>query len=239
MNSSKINWLRVSISLLLVVLLIAAYWWIQSKTNYFASGWPNIVLGAILLVLGSFVLASSGWSLLGPISKIGRKVTCLIFAIAIAIGGTLTTRGWKQLDNHEHRKALITAVYREWELNTANLNGMDVFLLNDEKLGEPRFLPRMRTSAMSLAYTSNLFDDRDKKLLEAIFNYENGATAFNTYLASIDYRTTYNISKEQRVRNFNAVKKSNIFKSFRGKHEKMKEVLEKYESSITGIDWSK
>jgi hypothetical protein len=211
--------------------------------------WSYIVLGAVLVAVGA-LLTSAGWHFIGKCKK--KRIlkyiinTILILFIVggpiiIAVGGILTTLGWNKLDNHEHKKALITAVSREWVSNEIALIGMDNFLLqDDEKLGEPRLLPRMRTSAMSLAFTSCLFDKGDKKLLNAIINYEKSATAFNTFLSNADHiNTAKNISKEQRVKNFKAVKETDIFKSFRGKHKKMKEVLfENYKWSITGIDWS-
>jgi hypothetical protein len=191
MNSYRISWLKVSISLLLVVFLIVAYWWVQSKTGYFISGWSSIVLGAILLVFGSFVLADQEWSLLGLVSKSGRKATCLIFAIVIAIGGTLTTKGWNQLDNHEQKKALIEAVFRELSLNERQLKDHVLFVKTDEETLKSRLLyPRLYTTSLSAILRSSLFkptkNSKDDMLLTTIRDYEDCVRDFNARLQVMD-----------------------------------------------------
>ncbi len=185
--------MRGIISALLVVLLLILYWWIQSKTDYFWCGWSSIIFGAILLVCGSLGLASQEWSLSWLFSKVGRKTILFIFAIIIAVGGTLTTKGWNIISFGEQRNNLIRAITQEWLSNSARLvsppmKGETHYVKEDgEHVWRP--FPTLRTNALNTILSSGFWDygnQMDRKFLDVVADYEKRVIAANRKFRSYD-----------------------------------------------------
>lgn len=111
-------------------------------------------------------------------------------ALLLAVGGILTTLGWNRLKERSQMRTLISAVAREWQLNNKLLTSDPLFTGSDDAaLGSHRLYPRLYTTASAGVLASGLFnpeDQRDRKLLRAIADYQEGLRDVNGRLSVSD-----------------------------------------------------
>jgi hypothetical protein len=190
--------------------------------------WSYIILGTLALVIGSVALTEE-W-------KTGKRVGAVIFVIAIAVGGLLTTKGWNEWGDYSQKKALTVGLAREWMVNELYQHKKPLDLdPNDPNAGDVHYsYPRFKTFALNSVLTSNLFDLRhkdDRELNEIAINYESFATSCNTMFNLLDSELTHNgTTKEHRKEQYSAViNYSPLYSNFKRWHEAMGKVLkEKY-----------
>ncbi len=141
--------------------------------------WLYIYYGTFAFVFGSIALTEE-W-------KTGKRISAIVFIIAIAVGGLLTTKGWNELEYYSQKKALIVSLAREWILNEAYYTLMMSLDVNDPNFGKQHLMyPQFRTFAQNNILTSPLFDLRntkDKKLILATIDYEEAIKYFNMLLS--------------------------------------------------------
>jgi hypothetical protein len=190
--------------------------------------WSYLMFGVLAFVIGSVVLTEE-W-------KTGKRVSAVVFIIAITVGGLLTTKGWNELEQYSQKKALIVGLAREWLLNELYTHGEPMsFDANDPNLGKEHMMyPQFKTSAQDRILTSSLFDlsnRRDNELLIAIIKYEDTINKFNTLLVwSNDDCVKFSESVKQQKRKevYLAVRdKAPLHIHFKRFHKELLELLEK------------
>jgi len=190
--------------------------------------WSYIFYGVLAFVVGSVVLTEE-W-------KTRKRVKAVVFIIAIAVGGLLTTKGWNELERYSQKKALIVGLAREWLLNDLQLHFEPMsFDANDPNLGKEHFMyPQFRTSAQDHILTSSLFDlsnQRDNKLLKVVIGYEESINTFNTLLAWMNEacgKFPEDVKQQKRKEVYLRIRdKAPLHKHFKRSHKELLELLEK------------
>lgn len=155
----------------------------------------------------------------------------MIGAVAIGVGGVLTTLGWNRLSRRSQMKSLIAAIAREWEINDTLLKNDPLFTAtDDETLGSHRLYPRFKVSALNNALTSGLFSSsatKDQTLLRAIADYE---TVISDVNSRLDVSDNFVISTQDSAaisKHRSHVLQSPGFKGLLDQHQAMKDLLER------------
>jgi len=86
-------------------------------------------------------------------------------AIAIAIGGLLTTKGWNEYSNHSARQTLISAGIRELDQNTQYFEDMDEAQAKIAGLQQVYLLPTFHYDGIQAIHLSPLFSKEDRSVL--------------------------------------------------------------------------
>jgi hypothetical protein len=154
----------------------------------------------------------------------------IIGALAIGIGGFLTTSGWNRLNQHSQMKSLIIAIAREWEINNTLLKD-PLFTSPDENmLGSYRLYPRFKVSALNNALISGLFSSsysKDREFLRIIADYEATISDINSRLNVSDnfVISTRDIAAIANHRRY--IVQSPGFQGLLKQHERVKDFIDK------------
>ncbi len=188
--------------------------------------WSYIFCGVLAFVVGS-VVQTEEW-------KTRKRIRAVVFIVAIAVGGLLTTKGWNELACYSQKKALIVGLAREWLINEANMNKAPMsFDANDPNIGKEHLMyPQFRTSAQDHILTSALFDLRnreDNELLSVIIAYEGMIKDLNVLL-TLENEFCMKVSedsKQQRRKNtYIAVRdRMPLTKNFKKLHKDLLKIL--------------
>jgi len=225
--------------------------------DYLTSGNACLKEGAFFIALGAF-LTSLGWFLLakyGDINRLLSKVKFFrktvvhiivvimlltgIFAfiiigiIKVGKGGTLTTKGWRQLDNASQKKALIVGLAREWLVNELYQSFPSLsFDPNDPNWGVViSIYNSFKTSASNSILRSNLFDLRNKDEQELCLEtmlYELNATSCNEWFTFLNWEVTRKgTTGEHRKEVYQQTIRNSLYEGFKESHGKIGMLLKK------------
>jgi hypothetical protein len=215
----------------------------KNKTRYFLLGILAIASIPISIVVGKFFMPPRWlYLILGVLAFIvgsvaqrekGKRIRAIVFVIAIAVGGVLTTKGWNEWGSYSQKKTLLTSLARQWLVNeiTQHIEPLSIDL-NDPNLGEKymRYIP-FKTSAFNSVMTSNLFNLQDKderELCSETMLYEITANNCNTTFTLLDWDLSRErVTKERRKAIYQGVVKSNFYRAFKESHNSMEVLLKK------------
>jgi hypothetical protein len=192
---------------------------------FLPSRWLYILYGVLVLVIGS-VVQTEEW-------KTRKRIRAVVFTVAIVGGGLLTTLGWNEWGNYSQKKALLTALAREWTVNELYQNVKPLsFDPNDPNLGEKHSAYRpFKTFTSNSILNSNLFNIRDKderELCIEIMFYEMSASTCNELFVTLNKECTMNTStKEQRMWVYQRLVRSPLYEDFKKSHVKIGMLLKK------------
>ena len=221
--------------------------------DYEAVGNSCIIWGTFYVSVGA-ILVSGGWFLLATYKQANEwlkkrrwlktSVRRLIVVVAVVIiligagswmvgkGGTKTTKGWNQLNNHETKEALIAAVALEWVRNEMYMYVRPLsFDPNDETIGQKHYgFPEFKTAAINQVLTSNLFDPsnpQDYKLWASIVDYERSARHCNVMFLKLDEKLVWGpVSAEARKGVYDSVNRDfSIYADFKALHKNLHDFL--------------
>jgi len=186
--------------------------------------WSYIFYGVLAFVIGS-VVQTKEW-------KTGKRIRAVVFIIAIAVGGLLTTKGWNEWGNYSQKKTLLTALAREWLVNETyqHLKPLS-FDPNDPNFGKKTFMYYpFKTFTFNSVMASNLFDLRDKDELELcskIMLYEMHATICNEWFTLLNWQLTRkSTTKERRKLLYQGMVGSPLYSSqFKESHREIEMLL--------------
>jgi hypothetical protein len=158
-------------------------------------------------------------------------VLVMIGAMSIAVGGTLTTLGWKKLDSYSRQKAVISGVAREWEINDTLLHKDALFISTDATvLGSHLLYPRFKSSALDVAVSSGLFrpsQAMERQALRVFADYETTIADINARLNVSDSFALSTQDQTAIAAHRAKVKSSAGLAGFSKEHAKLKEFLER------------
>ena len=164
-----------------------------------------------------------------------------IGAIAIAIGGVLTTKGWNLLNVSRQKKNLIRSMAQEWIMNGISLGKPPISRATDgKKPGRKIMYPTLRTSALSNLIASGIFQfghSKEGKLLLRAVNYQTSLVTSNNEFNIINGELNKSSTSDKITEIYHTqIIESGWFKSFKQQHELMRQLLrEHYRWSLTEV----
>jgi hypothetical protein len=160
-----------------------------------------------------------------------EKIRAVVFVIAIAVGGLLTTKGWNEWGGYSQKKTLLTSLAREWLVNEILQHNKPLsFDPNDPDLGEEFYMSwNFENFASDSILTSSLFSLRDKDDLTLCFEsmfYEITATSWNKWFTFLDDELTRKVTSKERTKEiYQQMVGSPVYKQFKEHHEKIRTLL--------------
>ncbi|MGB2807975.1 MAG: hypothetical protein WBC22_09550 [Sedimentisphaerales bacterium] len=206
--------------------------------NLYAIWFLHIIFGTILFAVGAGV-SSLGWHFINKwdkrkkwrllIKKKKRKRCFHVFFVVSGLfliggGGTCTTLGWNQLDNHRQKQALIVACIREWRLNDSFLPLCRFTITDEARLSEHYSYPTFQLKATQNAHVSSLFDinhPKDYKLFKALTRYEYYTILLQDFLDMTDEGLYVAFAGRKPLDEHRRVNKSNYVKFFLKYHKEL------------------
>lgn len=211
---------RLKNIMILIVITAATVFAIYAVYLSLSTRYGCLLVGTLLLAFGS-VVQSEEW-------KKGKRIRAIAFVIAITLGGLATTRAWNLFAGYKQKKAIITAVARDWKINDAYLQ-ISLFVSDsNDILSKHISYPKFRANSLAIALTSGAFNTKrnaDLEMLKAVARYDALLSDLQDYLDMTDEGLYVAFAGRQPLKQHRRVQKSEQLAVFRKAHNTLGKLL--------------